>query len=128
MSQRLVRRLRPEAVEWDSPRPVERELLGLAVDDLRKLPRLAAALRSNPQAAYAGRAALMEVLRVDRVLDELIARAAGVGELRMAAVRAGFVPLAEVAVSRVLEGLTTLEEISRVIDLTDRLGPADERL
>jgi hypothetical protein len=57
-----------------------------------------------------------------------IARAAGVGELRMAAVRAGFVPLAEVAVSRVLEGLTTLEEISRVIDLTDRLGPADERL
>ncbi len=128
VSQRLVRRLRPEAVEWDSPRPVERELLGLVADDPRKLPRLAAALRSNPQAAYAGRAALMEVLRVDRRLDELIARAADMGALRLAAAGAGFLSLAEVAVARVLEGMTTLEEVSRVIDLTDRLGPAGERL
>ena len=128
VSQRLVRRLRPEAVEWDSPRPVERELLGLVADDPRKLPRLAAALRSNPQAAYAGRAALMEVLRVDRRLDELIARAADMGALRLAAADAGFLSLAEVAVARVLEGMTTLEEVSRVIDLTDRLGPAGERL
>lgn len=128
VSQRLVRRLRPEAVEWDSPRPVERELLGLAADDPRKLPRLAAALRSNPQAAYAGRAALMEVLRVDRRLDELIARAADMGALRQAAAGAGFLSLAEVAVARVLEGMTTLEEVSRVIDLTERLGPTGERL
>ena len=70
----------------------------------------------------------MEVLRVDRRLDELIARAADMGALRLAAAGAGFLSLAEVAVARVLEGMTTLEEVSRVIDLTDRLGPAGERL
>ena len=122
VSQRLVRRLRPEAIEWEAPGPVERQLLGLPADDPRQLPRLAAGLRSTPQAAFAGRAALMEVLRVTRTLDELIAREASAGELRAAAAAAGFVPLAEVAVARVLEGLTTLEEISRVVDLTDQAG------
>ena len=34
---------------------------------------------------------------------------------------AGFRPLVEDAVRRVLEGVTSLDEISRVVDLTDRL-------
>ena len=34
----------------------------------------------------------------------------------------GFVSLAEIAVRRVLDGTTTIDEISRVVDLTDRLN------
>jgi general secretion pathway protein E/type IV pilus assembly protein PilB len=63
----------------------------------------------------------MELLRVDRALDELIARNAGPRELTLAARGAGFVGLAEVASERVLAGLTTLEEIARVVDLTPRV-------
>ena len=55
-------------------------------------------------------------------IDELIARRATGREIRTRARRAkGFRTLAEDAISRVLLGQTSLEEISRVVDLTDRV-------
>ena len=39
-----------------------------------------------------------------------------------AARKTGFRSLAEDAVARVLDGQTSLEEISRIVDLTDRIG------
>ena len=64
----------------------------------------------------------MELLKFDRDLDDLIARGASMRELLDAAHSKGFIPLADVAVQRVLEGVTTLDEISRVVDLTDRVN------
>ncbi len=58
---------------------------------------------------------------MDADLDELVARRATRKELLELALRKGFVPITEDAVRRVLDGTTTLEEISRVVDLTDRL-------
>jgi general secretion pathway protein E/type IV pilus assembly protein PilB len=65
---------------------------------------------------------LIEVLRFDREIDELIAQNAKLKELTVAARRRGFQSLADVAIKRVLEGLTSLDEVSRVVDLTERLG------
>ena len=59
---------------------------------------------------------------MDSEMDELIARRATGRELREAARKTGFRTLAEDAVSRVLEGQTSLDEISRIVDLTDRVG------
>jgi general secretion pathway protein E/type IV pilus assembly protein PilB len=70
---------------------------------------------------YRGRVAIMELFKLDAETDELIARRATARELRMAATAKGFRSLAEDAVSRVLLGQTSLEEISRVVDLTDRV-------
>ena len=55
-------------------------------------------------------------------LDALIARGAPTGELADAAAAKGYRTLADDGIRRVLEGITTLEEISRVVDLTDRLA------
>jgi len=55
-------------------------------------------------------------------LDELIARRATNRELTNMALSQGFRPLVEAAVRYVLEGATSLEEISRLVDLTDRLN------
>jgi type IV pilus assembly protein PilB len=65
----------------------------------------------------------MELLRMDADLDELIARRATARELHHAAASRGFRPLADDGTRRVLEGSTSLEELSRVIDLTERLFP-----
>jgi general secretion pathway protein E/type IV pilus assembly protein PilB len=54
-------------------------------------------------------------------IDELIARRATGREIRTAAAAKGFRTLADDAVSRVLLGQSSLEEISRVVDLTDRV-------
>lgn len=121
MAQRLVRKLRPECLEWVMANALERRLLGMAEGEQRKHPRPTASARQAVHGGYAGRIALMELLRVDRALDELIARNAGPRELTLAARGAGFVGLAEVASERVLAGLTTLEEIARVVDLTPRV-------
>jgi general secretion pathway protein E/type IV pilus assembly protein PilB len=121
MAQRLVRKLRPECIEWVMANALERRLLGMAEGEQRKHPRPTASARQAVHGGYAGRIALMELLRVDRALDELIARNAGPRELTLAARGAGFVGLAEVASERVLAGLTTLEEIARVVDLTPRV-------
>ncbi|PWW47690.1 GspE/PulE family protein [Melaminivora alkalimesophila] len=70
---------------------------------------------------YRGRLAIMELLRMDAALDELITRNATIGELTAHARASGFVPMADDGLRRVLEGITTVEEIGRVVDLTARL-------
>ena len=71
---------------------------------------------------YEGRSALLEVLRFDRDIDELIARSATLNELNKIASQKGFETLADVAVRLVLSGITSLDEVSRVVDLTERLN------
>mgnify|MGYP000263992910 CR=1 FL=1 len=46
-----------------------------------------------------------------------------VREIREAASRKGFRPLADDGARRVLEGATTLDELCRVVNLTDRMSP-----
>jgi general secretion pathway protein E/type IV pilus assembly protein PilB len=70
---------------------------------------------------YRGRLAIMEVLRLDGDLDELIARRATAREIRKTALAKGFRTLAEDGLRRVLDGSTSIEEVGRVVDLTERM-------
>ena len=70
---------------------------------------------------YRGRIAAIEALTIDDELDELIAKRGTLGELKECAKRSGYKTLADDAVRLVIEGRTSLQEISRVIDLTHRL-------
>lgn len=63
----------------------------------------------------------MELVRMDADMDDLIAKRATLRELRNAAVERGFRSLAEDGVRRVLDGSTSLEEVTRVVDLTERM-------
>ena len=54
-------------------------------------------------------------------LDELVARRGTAREILKAASQAGFVPLADDGLRRVLDGTTSLEELARVVNLTDRM-------
>jgi type IV pilus assembly protein PilB len=70
---------------------------------------------------YSGRMAIMELFKMDSDIDELIARRATGREIKEVARRRGFRTLAEDAVGRVLQGSTDIDEISRIVDLTDRI-------
>jgi type IV pilus assembly protein PilB len=63
----------------------------------------------------------MELVKFDLEMDELIARSATLRELRNWALNQGLKPLAEAGINRVLDGTTSLDEVSRVIDLTHRI-------
>ena len=71
---------------------------------------------------YRGRATIMEILRIDAGLDELIARRANAAEILAAARTRGFTTLAEDGARLTRRGVTSVEELIRVVDLTDRMG------
>jgi len=122
IAQRLVRRLCVHCREPFIADALERRLLGLAPEgESRTIYRAVGCERCAHQ-GYKGRLAIIELLKMNAELDELVARRASQRELRAAARSAGYRTLVDDGMRRVLEGATTLEEISRVVDLTDRLA------
>ncbi|MCB1745631.1 MAG: Flp pilus assembly complex ATPase component TadA, partial [Gammaproteobacteria bacterium] len=122
LAQRLVRKLRLDCREGYVPSDIERRILGM--DNAYRqhvIYRVAEEHRHAPHQGYEGRTALMEVLRLDRELDELIARGATLNELNGVARKKGFQTLADAAIKLVIAGITSLDEVTRVVDLTGRL-------
>ena len=97
------------------------QLLGLPDDCQRPLLYRASGCDICDYQGYRGRIAIMELLRIDAAIDELIARRATTHEIRSRALLQGFSTLADDGMRRVLNGSTSLEEIGRVVDLTDRM-------
>jgi type II secretory ATPase GspE/PulE/Tfp pilus assembly ATPase PilB-like protein len=120
IAQRLVRRLCPHCKEAYQPDDSEKRVLGLEASDGATIYRSIGCKHCNFK-GYKSRIALMELLHVDDDMDELIARRATPRELMSKALEKGFRTLAEDGVRRVLEGITSLTEVSRVVDLTGRL-------
>jgi general secretion pathway protein E/type IV pilus assembly protein PilB len=122
IAQRLVRQLCPHCKESFVADHVERRLLGLGPDDpIATICRAAGCDQCGHQ-GYRGRIAIMELIKVSAELDEAIARRASSRELKNIARGGGARPLVDDGMRRVLEGVTSLEEVARVTDLTDRLA------
>jgi type II secretory ATPase GspE/PulE/Tfp pilus assembly ATPase PilB-like protein len=121
IAQRLVRKLCNQCKEPYEPGDIERKLLGLKATSLRQVIYRSKGCISCDHQGYRGRSALMELLKIDRDMDECIARSATQSELADLATAKGFKPLADVGVEHVLSGETSIDEISRVVDLTGRL-------
>ncbi|RTL54989.1 MAG: type II/IV secretion system protein [Rhodocyclaceae bacterium] len=120
VAQRLVRKLCPQCRKAYPAEPHEARLLKA---DPQRPPILyrATGCEICEFQGYKGRIAIMELLRMDSELDELIARRATAREIRKTAIARGFRPLSEDGLRRVVDGSTSLEEVARVIDLTDRM-------
>jgi len=121
VAQRLVRHLCPHCKAPYRAEAHEMRLLGLTDDSPRPLIYRPTGCELCDFQGYRGRLAIMELLRIDSSLDELIARRATANEIRAHAQARGFRPLADDGLRRVLEGATALEELARVVDLTDRM-------
>ena len=121
VAQRLVRRLCRHCKQAHAPDETERQLLGISSTKPILLYREEGCESCN-FTGYKGRVAVIEVLKMNESLDEMVARNATRREMHEAAVEAGFRDLAEDAVRHVLAGTTSLNEISRVVDLTSRVA------
>jgi type IV pilus assembly protein PilB len=119
VAQRLVRVLCNECKYPYTPDAQEQQLLGIAAHKDITLYRAAGCETCNHQ-GYKGRLAIMELLKLDYDLDDLISHRASARQIREAALTKGFRPLAMDGIRRILQGTTSLAEISRVVDLTDR--------
>ena len=121
VAQRLIRVLCNECKYPYSPDAMERKLLGVSAQQDLTLYRAAGCDACHHQ-GYNGRMAIMELLKMDHDLDDLVSHRASTRQIREAALEKGFRPLAMDGVRRIQQGITSLAEVSRVVDLTDRLG------
>ena len=121
IAQRLVRVLCPHCKYAYTPDQAERKLLGIRQNEESTLYRAAGCDLCRHQ-GYNGRFAIMELLKMDNDLDDLVAHRASTRELKRAALDKGFRPLAADGLQRVLQGITSLSEVARVVDLSDRTG------
>ena len=119
ISQRLVRQLCDDCKKEKPLDDTERMLLGL--EDNVQTVFEADGCSSCNYIGYRGRFALMEVLRMDSDLDEMIVNQCSMNEFKQAAIEKGFVSIQDDAARWVADGRTSIEEITRVIDFTGRL-------
>ncbi len=120
VAQRLVRLLCPTCKEPYEAGEVEKTLLGAPVNLPLTLYRAVGCPLCKAQ-GYKGRISIMELLRFDMGLDDLLSRSARTPEIAAYARSNGFTTMAEDGLARVKAGATSLEEVARVVDLT-RVG------
>ena len=70
---------------------------------------------------YKGRTAVVEILRIDKGLDELIATHATRSQILEYAISRGFVDMVQDGISKVLAGEIDVAELMNTVDLTERL-------
>jgi len=120
VAQRLVRRLCKHCKQAHQANAGECGMVGARPDHPPTLYRAVGCDQCEYQ-GYRGRMAIIEILKMDGELDELIAHRATGRELQKSALARGFRTLADDGVRRVLDGSTALDELMRVVDLTDRM-------
>lgn len=118
IGQRLVRKLCTKCKNERTSEDFEQIILG--VDKSVSLYEPVGCESCN-HTGFKGRVCIMEVLKMDAEFDELIARNATAKDMHDYAIGSGFITMADEGIRRILAGETTLEELSRVVDLTAKL-------
>lgn len=120
IAQRLLRRLCTKCKVQRAATEDESKVLGV---DPRK-QTLIYVHQGCPECfatGYRGRVASHEIFPVDKGMDELISTGATRKAMLAYALEKGFTPILQDGINKALAGLTDVEEIARVLDVTDRL-------
>ena len=118
VAQRLTRRLCKQCKEPYQAGNYERGLMQLKADELQTLYR-SKGCEQCLQTGYKGRLAILETLRFTQAMDRLLLAGAPQSQIFNEAVKGGFLTMAECALNWVRQGDTSIEEISRSVDLTE---------
>lgn len=129
MAQRLVRRLCPVCKETYTPRPEVWQEVQKILDPIKggldaKLQTMlnssSPTLEKNRgcdkcrQSGYFGRQALLEVLTPNDEIEQLVAKKASIAEFQKTAQAQGMISMEQDGLLKVLQGVTTVEEVWRV--------------
>ncbi len=118
MSQRLTRRICAHCKEAYQPR--RDLLLGFGFDPDAEENRDVVFYHGRGcdrcrNTGYLGRVAVYELMEMDAELAELVAKRATHGQIREAAIAGGMITLAQDGFRKVLQGITTVDDLVRVV-------------
>ena len=92
---------------------VPKNLLGGKLDGDFKLPQTTGCTQCN-NTGYKGRIGIFELLIIDETMEDFILKKPGNHEIREWAIDHGMVPMQQDGILKILEGLTTVEELERI--------------
>lgn len=116
ISQRLVRRVCQDSNETYHPDAAACQFLGIDPDKAETVTlKRGIPADCNFHTGYMGRVGVFEVLPVDSVMREAIMRNKSSKELNHIATERGMMSLEAAAKHKVMQGLTTIEELHRVL-------------
>lgn len=118
VAQRLARKLCPHCKQAYRPEEFEAHLVGLETYDNAVLYKACGCEHCN-HIGYKGRLAILETLRFTPEMDDLLLEGAPTNVLLAQAKKQGFRTMSESAIAWVRKGETSLDEISRVVNLTE---------
>ncbi len=118
ISQRLARRICPHCKEPYQPR--RDLLLGFGFDPDAPENKDVVFYHGRGcehcrYTGYSGRIAIFEIMEMNAELAELVAKRATHGQIREAAIANGMMTLAQDGFRKVLDGITTVEELARIV-------------
>ncbi|HSQ64564.1 MAG TPA: type IV-A pilus assembly ATPase PilB [Polyangiaceae bacterium] len=115
LAQRLARKI---CVDCKQPHEIDAKALkecGFTDEQISKAKLMkGAGCRTCNNTGYKGRVALYEVMRFSDSLKEMVLGGSSAAELKMAAIKGGMLTLRMSGITKVLDGVTTIEEILRV--------------
>ena len=115
LAQRLARRICPECKTPVETNPQALIDMGVAPEDATKAQIYkGVGCRHCNNTGYKGRVALYEVMPFKEELKELVLQGVSTAELKAEAIRLGMKTLRMAGISKMLEGVTTAEEVLRV--------------
>ncbi len=121
IAQRLVRKLCKFCKKPYLPSETDLQLLsnrdGIRPEKIYK----ARGCKACENSGYKGRLALMEVLKMNSDLDDMLANNSTAKQIKDLAIQQGFFTLADDGVRHICDGTTSIKEVSRVTDLTDKM-------
>jgi type II secretory ATPase GspE/PulE/Tfp pilus assembly ATPase PilB-like protein len=113
LAQRLVRVICPSCKEEYAPGNEVYEKMGQGRDKKITFYRGRGCLACR-QTGYKGRLGILELMKIDESLRELITKTRATAEIRKAAVKTGMKTLLQDGYDKVIQGITTIEEVLRV--------------
>lgn len=129
IAQRLVRKVCPECAEKHKP---DSKLLSKLNEILKAVPanirakypkldknltllKVGKGCRKCNGTGYKGRIAVVELFTIDREMEKLIIKSPSIAEVHEKAVERGMITLKQDAIFKVLNQVTTIEEVERVL-------------
>ncbi len=120
IAQRLVRKLCENCKEETDMDVKQLEKEGVSIELINKYPDYKIykpkGCRYCRNTGYNGRMAIVEILEVNKYIEAMIEKNASVLEIQNEAVKNGMTLLKDDGFKKVLQGLTTFEEVKRVIN------------
>lgn len=117
-AQRLVRVLCPECKQAHTPSDEECRILGVSTSDRPQIhvPREGGCSVCGG-GGYKGRIAVAEILLFDEEMDDVVANSGTKAKIKSMAIEKGFKSMKDDGILKVLEGTTSLDALSKIVDI-----------